>query len=98
MHFLNKEEVKWERPTRKNWAAVKVKVDGRGEDCRLTIEPGISVLRLGVQLVKLPERCTVISSEGEVIKPTPGAQFFVTIETFDPFHLITEIPEGCDFL
>lgn len=94
MHFLRVSE----RPphsitgrvTGKPWACVTVRVESKGE--RLVVQPGsIAVTKRDTLFWPLPERCSVVDEEGTVVKPSAGRRFFVSLETFDPHHLLIEI-------
>jgi hypothetical protein len=61
----------------------------RGEPRRLIVEPDILILKArDVALVPLPEDVIVVSEDGEVLKPSWG--FWVSVETFDPYHVLTD--------
>lgn len=86
MHFLRQDEARWSRMLFKPWAAVEVKIEKK-----TLVISCIVVAKDDVKWAELPERFTVINSEGEVVKPTPGRKFFVSVETFNPWHLLTEL-------
>jgi hypothetical protein len=73
-------------------ACVTVKViDHKGK--RLQVQTGdgakaISVLKADALVTPLPDGWTVVDDEGEPIRPTWG--FYVTTESFDPAHLVTD--------
>jgi len=73
--------------TQKPWACVKV----RREKNDLIIQDGVSVLKVGALLVPVPSYLRVVSDEGELITPSKGKQFWISTESFDPFHLVTEM-------
>ncbi len=87
MHFLRKSEVYGVTALGRPWACVKVKLSGRDV---LEIQEGISVGKADSQWVKLPERVKVVGPDGKQVKPSKGKCFWVTVETFDPFHMVTE--------
>lgn len=97
MHFLRKNEVSesllGDLVPNKNgvWACITAKLVDR---TTLQVqEEGIGILRRDAKVVKLPERMTVVGSDGKKIKPSRGRVFYVTTESFDPYHAVTEIPE-----
>lgn len=85
-HFLRQSEVVHYLMLGKPRAAVKV----LASKDRLTIEPGIMVLKGDAQLSPVPERVKVVGPDGKVVKPSKGKQFYVTVETFDPVHAVLE--------
>lgn len=92
MHFLRKAELdRLDCELGKNWAAVRVRVAGT----RLVMTPGddghaIVVCKRDTLFVPLPDRIQVVGPDSKVVKPSKGSRFWVTVETFDPFHLVTE--------
>lgn len=92
MHFLRKTEV-YARTLTRPRAAVKVRVE---KDTLVICEPeddehpNIIVAKLDTQWSELPERVKVCGPDGKVIKPSKGKKFYVTVETFDPFHAVME--------
>lgn len=97
MHFLRQDEVHGARCCYLRAAVTVQVVKQVVKDAlviQLVIQPGISVAKLGVQWVTLPERVKVLSTEGEEVRPSKDRRFYVTVETFDPFHLVTEAGEA----
>lgn len=96
MHFLRKTEIYGQEAARlvpqQPWtgcACVAVKFIGRD---RLELQSGsIRLLKGDAKMAPLPPRIAVVDSSGKPIKPSPGRSFYVTVETFDPFHMLTEI-------
>lgn len=86
MHFLRKTEREPVFRLPKPWAAVSVRVD---KD-KLVVQSEVFVAKEEIALVLLPERFKVVSSGGEIVRPTSGARFFISLETFDPCHLLLE--------
>jgi len=88
VHFLFKKKdarsryfVMW-RP----YACVTVEVLGKK---KLKAVPGsIAFLKSDARLVALPEDVIVVDDKGNVIEPSRG--FFITTETFDPYHAIID--------
>lgn len=73
-------------------AAVLVHVRGRHE---LVVQPDrIMALKPDALITRVPSTVTVVSEDGKPIVPGAGAAFFVTTETFDPCHLVCELPAG----
>ena len=92
MHFLRKAEV-YARTLTRPRAAVKVKL----EKDKLVVSgpddegnPNIFVAKLDTQWAPVPDRIKVVGPDGKVIKPSKGKSFYVTVETFDPFHAVME--------
>ena len=48
------------------------------------------VAKADVEWYPLPADFEVVGGDGEIISPSPGRQFFVTVETFNPFHGLCE--------
>jgi hypothetical protein len=91
MHFLRKDELSCPRELGKARAAVRVKVDGTR--LVMTAVDAIVVAKRDALFVPLPERIRVIGPDGKAIKPSRGARFWITVETLDPYHLVTESAE-----
>ena len=93
MHFLNKDEF---RPhvvgelEGKPWACTCAEFEHPN---KLVIRGPLGVLKLDTQLARLPERIVVVNPDGKKVLPSKGRQFYVSLETFNPFHLVTEIEE-----
>ena len=95
MHFLRKSEV-YGRTLGKPRACVTVKVE---KDRLVLVEPeddkpNIGIAKMDTQWSEVPERIKVVGPDGKVIKPSKGKKFYVSIETFDPFHLVMEAGDG----
>lgn len=54
-------------------------------------EGGICILREDAVVVELPQRLPVLY-ERKRIRPSKGAKFVITVESFDPYHLVAEVP------
>lgn len=97
MHFLNKSELSG-RHLPKPRAGAKVRLQGRDTLVLCTPDDteGACIFLVPPEAVvcKLPERIKVLDSSGKVVKPTRGRSFYVTQETFNPFHGLTEVPDG----
>lgn len=92
MHFLRKAELDHlDCELGKPWAAVRVRVNGT-QLVMTTDESGhaIVICKQDTLFVPLPERIQVVGPDGKVVKPSKGSRFWVTVESFDPFHLVTE--------
>lgn len=95
MHFLRKSEV-YARTLTRPRAAVKVKL----EKDKLVVsgpddegKPNIFVAKMDTQWAKVPDRIKVVGPDGKVIKPSKGTSFYVSTETFDPYHMVLEASE-----
>jgi hypothetical protein len=92
MHFLRKDELdRLDCELGKPYAAVRVRVQGT----HLVMTPGdeghcIVICKMDTLFVPLPERISVVGPDGQAVKPSKGSRFWVTVETIDPFHLVTE--------
>lgn len=89
MHFLKRDELYGGIRTSKPWAAVQVRIE-RGSPRTLTIQPGVSVLKVDVMLIPLPENVRVVDGDGNAV--VASHRFWVTTESFDPFHLLLDAP------
>lgn len=93
MHFLKESEI-YSRQLARPRAGVKVEVQGK--DTLVLCAPEndedhvIFILKPDARLSRLPDRVKVVDPEGKVVKPSKGKAFYVTLETFDPFHGVTE--------
>lgn len=70
----------------KRRAAVQVRVESKK---LLRVCERILVLGGDVELAKVPTDIVVVDGEGKVVKPS--GEFYVTIETFDPFHALVDL-------
>lgn len=90
MHFLRKDEL-FTRRLRKSKAVVSVRLNGNslvvGEDQR------VGVADESLEWAKLPERISVVDPDGNALKASPETVFYVSLETFNPYHLLTEAKE-----
>ena len=92
MHFLRNDEVRYRRTLGHRWACVTVRAEGRGSERTLIVQEGsIAVLKLGVYLIELPQDVRVLGPDGKQIHAS--WKFWVTLETFDPFHCLTDMEE-----
>ena len=91
MHFLSSHiQRSFLRPTpfEKPRAAVRV----RWKERVLVLEPHaepIVILKADALLFPLPEETQIVAPDGEIIRPK--GRFWVTTETIDPIHLVTDI-------
>ena len=89
MHFLtNRERDRADRIGRLR-AAVTVRFERRGGQRTLNVEPGIKMLTHDALIVPLPKNVLVLDEDGKAIQPV--GTFYVTLESFDPFHLLADI-------
>lgn len=59
---------------------------------KLVIQPGIEsigVAKVGTAIARWEK--PVYDLEGEEINPSPGRAFWISTETFDPYHVILEL-------
>lgn len=98
MHFLRKNENPgWgARHTTRVLAAVRVRHETVDREDRLVLDPDpeadpFSFVKPGTALVKLPDRVPVLAPDGSRIKTSH--QFWVTTETFNPYHLVLDIQD-----
>lgn len=50
---------------------------------------GLLVLREGTKMIPLPKNMEIVDEDGDPIEAT--GRFYVTEETIDPYHLVTDI-------
>jgi hypothetical protein len=87
--WLSGRKVERIRHTRAPRAAVRVELIARD-----TLEVGpLLIAKEGLGLAPIPEKVVVVAPDGKEIKPSKGAVFLISVETFDPFHLVTEMDE-----
>lgn len=61
---------------------------------RLQVQVGIAIAKADVKWYPLPPYMEVVAPDGALIRPSSGRSFFVTVETFNPFHGLTEAAPG----
>jgi len=84
-HILPREfhEVCTTRP----YAAVRVEVVSL-RPCVLRVTEDILVLKRGVRLAKLPTDVQVLGDDTRV---RASGEFYISTETFDPYHALTDV-------
>lgn len=96
-HPLKPDETRGRIALGKPWAAVTVRHEC--SDPALVVVPsdedgaagGICVLKSDVLLADLPDRFSVVGPDGKKLKLSRGRKFMITVESFDPYHLLTEV-------
>lgn len=94
MHFLKKDE----RPSALHRSGLVV---GKPRACvtvcvaqggaQLVVQPAsISIAKKDALFWPLPPRTRVVDEEGQEVRPSLGCCFYVSLETFDPYHLVLE--------
>lgn len=89
MHFLSR--LILEHKAVSLWnprAAVSVMVEGE----TLTIYGSPGAVEPGQQFVPLPSWYVVVGPGGRKIRPSKGCEFGVSADTFDPAHVLVEVP------
>lgn len=87
MHFLRKDELYSTRHVALR-AAVMVEFHQVGrKGRRLVVDPPLRFAR-DAEFARLPPDVEVVDSEGNPLEPTWG--FWVSTETFNPYHLVTD--------
>ena len=86
MHFLKKAAGS---PLGIIRAAVKVRYDTKKKALILVRETPM-VLKADALIAPIPETIPVLDPDGKRIK----GKFYVTVETFDPFHMVVELPRA----
>lgn len=100
MHFLRKNEMRDARTLLQLRAGVRVKLIGKESEQQLVVdvrededaESPLIILKHDVQVAPLPDRVKVFDPiENKQIKPS--GRFFVSTETFDPYHVVCDMPK-----
>jgi len=86
-HPLHASEVAMPGPLSRPWAATQVRLE-RG--ALVLVENGAFIAAADTMWVELPESIPVLDPDGRRVQPSPGRRFFISIETFSPFHAVTE--------
>lgn len=86
MHFLKKATG---TPLGMIRAAVKVRYDPKKKALILEKETPM-VLKSDALIAPIPDDIPILDSEGKRIK----GKFHVTIETFNPYHMVVELPKA----
>jgi hypothetical protein len=89
VHFLKKAASKSHTIGRPR-AAVKVMFDAKKKALVLVEGEGIMVLKWDALIAEIPSDVPILDAKGKRI-PASGA-FFVTTETFDPYHAVVDLP------
>lgn len=77
-------------PLGRPWAAVEVVADAGGH---LTLKPGgVFIAKADSLWMPLPSRLEVRAADGRAVAPSPGRRFYLSAETFDPYHAVLEAP------
>lgn len=90
-HALRKDEAAGARSIGRRRAAVHVRLE---KDRLVVVAGSISVLDDDALVTPVPERLRVVDEDGDVVVPSEGTLFLMTTETFDPYHLVTQLPKG----
>lgn len=82
-------------------AAVCTRVDAKAK--ALVLEPpddeehtGICVAKPDTLWCALPQEWSIIGPDGKQIMVEKKRMFIVTTETFDPYHLVADVPEDVE--
>jgi hypothetical protein len=73
----------------KRWAATKAELKNRDE--LHLVEGGFLILKADAFVTELPTKFVVFDQDGAPVLPSPGKRFFITTESINPFHAITEL-------
>lgn len=88
-HFLRESEASYYRTVRASHAAVRVEVRAG----HLWVGDGgiyIPETDRSVSFAPLPKRVKILSEDGEI---RSAGRFWVSLDTFDPFHLVMDLSE-----
>lgn len=87
-HPLRQDEARRAEPLTRPWAAVRCRLEGT---C-LVLDGDLFVAKSDSLWVELPERFDVVTAAGHPLRPSGGRRFFISVETFSPFHAVLEAP------
>lgn len=94
MHFVREP---YARTLGKPWAMATARLTSRKTltvPATITIDgierPNISVAKSDTEWTRLPDDIRVLDGDGELISPSAGRCFYVTVATIDPFHGLCE--------
>ena len=88
MHVIGKAAHDAGRAIGRHFACVTVKVIGKKI---VQVEPSsIGILKYDTLVTPLPADVRVVGPDGKEIKA--AHRFYITTETFDPFHALTDLP------
>lgn len=79
----------------RKWAVVTVRViESKKEHAKLEIQPGsLGVVKEGIEMVKLPDWAHVVGPDGKRVLPSKKSSLWVTLQTFDPYHAVSDFNE-----
>lgn len=89
-HIVTNKSSSISHHVRRPLACVKVTVMAK-KPPTLCLEGGVSILKVGTQMEKLPDNVVVQTSDGEILKPS--GQFWITATTIDPHHVLVDISD-----
>lgn len=89
-HPLHQDERRGCEALGRTWAAVEVV--NAGDHLQLNPEAGVFIAKADALWMPLPERLQLRAPNGEVLRPSSGRTFFISAETFDPYHAVLEAP------
>lgn len=90
MHFLKKAALR-SHAIGKPRAAVRVKFDSKKKALVIVEGEGFMVLKDDSLISEIPSNIPILDSKGKPI--LASGKFFVTTETFDPYHAVVDLPK-----
>lgn len=87
MTWLIDRKASFEHAIGKSRAAVTIRVKNRNE--LVVADDGICILKADALISKLPDGVRIYDPNGKEVTPT--GSFYITTESFDPFHIVTDI-------
>lgn len=84
-HFIRAKDAHVARCFGKPWAAVEVK-----RTKKTLVICKVVIANSDVRWAEVPATFSVVDASGAVVQPSRGRMFYVSVETFDPWHLVTE--------
>lgn len=90
MHPVPRDEV--EAQTMRMCAVVNVESQGAGKNSTLRLLGDGVFIAKDVAMLRIPRRISVVGPDGIQMVPSRGKAFWISAETFDPYHLLTEGP------
>lgn len=89
MHPLKYDDTRFAQVVGKARAVVTAKAHYKPK--RLVIVEGsLGIAKHDTLFVPVPESIPVLDPDGKPIKPSKGSKFWISVETFDPYHILLE--------
>lgn len=90
MHQISRSEV--EAQTMRMCAVVNVECHGVGKSATLQLLGDGVFIAKDIAMLRVPGRISIVGPDGERVKPSKGRAFWISAESFDPYHVVAEGP------